>query len=175
MSNSGQLAVGRPDAEVEASYLYFRYCGGVGAGDCLTPIGATSIVLSYRIPRFVVRNRKIIFENRELFGIRIYTDGGSDGLCPNSLDVEQNWYIALSADGILTDAEIIARGQQLSGVLPYQIEFLEDDIPQPKEASWQGRIFVHIYWGSAVYLNEGLNPITEQSLRIIKHEFDQQL
>lgn len=174
--DTGKLAVGRPDAQVEAGYMAFMYCGGSGGGGCLTPLGLRSTKITFRIPRFVVYNRRIIFENKEFFGVRIYSDGGADGLgCPNSLGIEKPFYVALSADGNLTDAQVVAKNKQLSGALPYTIEFLAKDIPQPKEVSWGGFLFLHIVWNDATYLNAGSNPIDERSIALIKHDYDQQL
>lgn len=176
MSDSGQKDVGRPDAKIDGGFIFYMYCGGSGGGGCITPLGVTGVVLAYRVPKFIVRNRRIIFENKEWFGIRIFTNGGSDGFCPNTLGSEVGFYMALSADGQLTDAQVVQRGKFVSGALPYDIEFLGKDMPQPAEgANWLGYIFVHIYWGNTGYMNEGGNAITENALRIKKHDYDIQL
>lgn len=172
--DTGRLNVGRPDASVDGAYYSFVYCGGSGGGGCLVPIGVTSTKITFRVPRFVVFNRRIIFENKEFFGVRIFTDAGFDGFCPNSLGIEKPFYVALSADGNLTDAQVIAKNKSVSGALPYTIEFLAKDIPQPKELSWNGYLFLHIVWGNAGYINEG-GTIGERSIAIVKHDYDQQL
>lgn len=173
--DSGRQDVGRPDASVEAGYYAFMYCGGSGGGGCNVPIGTTSTKILFRIPRFVVFNRRILFENKEFFGVRIYTDAGADGFgCPNSLGVEKPFYVALSLDGALTDAQVIAKNKQFSGALPYTMEFLAKDIPQPKQAGWVGYLYLHIVWGDATYINAG-GTIGERSIAIIKHDYDQQL
>lgn len=170
--DSGRKNVGRPNANVAAGYLMFRYCGGMGGGGCVTPYGATGVVLTFQIPRFVVFNKRILFENKEWFGVRIFTDGGAVGLCDHSLGTPVPFRIALSADGQLTDAEVQQRGQLVqSDSLPYDIEFLAKDIPQPKEANWLGYLFMHIYWGNTGYINEG-GVITDNSMRIKKHDYD---
>lgn len=175
MSDSGQKDVGRPDAKIEGGFFFYQYCGGSGGGGCITPLGVTGVVLAYRLPKFIVRNRRIIFENKAFFGIRIFNDAGADFFCPNTLGTEQGFYMALSADGQLTDAQVVAKGQFITGALPYDIEFLGKDMPQPVGGDWLGYIFVHIYWGNTAYLNEGSNPITENALRIKKHDYDIQL
>lgn len=176
MSDSGQLAVGRPDAMVEAAYLGFRYCGGSGGGGCIVPAGATGVVLEYRLSRNIVRNRRIIFENKEFFGVRMYTDAGATMFCSYSLGVEVPTYMALSIDGNLTGPEVQAIGRQLSGALPYEIEFVGDEIPQPYEGAWASHIFVHLYWGSAGYINQVsdiIGPLpTNNSFRVVKHDYD---
>ncbi len=176
MGSGDKLAVGRPDAMVEAGYLFFKYCGGGGAGACVVPTGQTGVVLDYRLQRYIVYNKRIVFENKEFFGARFYTDAGSDGSCPNSLGSEVPFYMALSIDGNLTDAEVQAQGVQLSGALPYDIEFLSNKIPQPSEGAWSDHIFVHLYWGSSAYIWEnsiaGATVPTDAAFRIKKHDYD---
>lgn len=174
-SDSGFKAVGRPDAALDGGFLFNMYCGGKGGGGCLDPIGMTGVVLAYRMPRFIVRNRRILFENKEFNGVRIFTDAGASGLCSHSLGSEVGFYMTLSADGNLTDEEVVRRGKFIAGVLPYDIEFLAKDIPQPANgAEWIGYIFVHLYWGNAGYINEG-GAIDEYSMRIKKHDYDIQV
>ena len=133
-SNSGQLKVGRPDAALDGGFIFKQYCGGMGGGGCLIPLGITGIAIPYKMPRSIVRHRRIILENKEFIGVRIYTDAGSNGLCPNSIGSEVGFYLALSVDGLMTDTEMQQQGKFISGALPYDIEFLAKDIPQPKEA-----------------------------------------
>lgn len=178
MRNSGAEKQNRPDAMVEAGYLYFTYCGGMGAGFCLTPLGITGIALPFRVPKAITRNKRIIFENREFYGVRIYTNAGSNGLCDNSIGTEVPFYAALSADGQLTGEQVMAQGVQLSGPTPYEIEFKENKIPQPSELDWQNIIWLQLYWGSAAYLNELGQPTDTShkpdgsSFRIVKHDYE---
>lgn len=174
-SASGHKDVGRPDANVAAGFMFKQYCGGSGGGGCLFPIGVTGVVLPYRMPRSIVRHRRILFENKEFRGVRIYTDAGSTGLCDHSIGSEVGFYMMLSSSDTI-DAELIERqGQFLIGALPYDIEFLENDIPQPKNLDYDGYIYVHLYWGDAGYMNEGGAIPDEYSMRIIKHDYDIQL
>lgn len=171
MSDTGRENRGRPDANVEAGFLYFRYCGGSGGGDCPVPLGATKTNFIIRMPKAIVWHRRIIFENLEFLGVRIYTDAGATAFCSHSFGTEVSWYMALSNDGVMADADIIANGIELSGALPYEIEFTQDMIPQPTEGSYSGVIYAHIYWGNSGYLNEG-GTITENSFKIVKHDYD---
>ncbi len=171
MSDTGQLKRGRPDAMVEAGYLFFRYCGGMGGGGCVSQLGITKTSFLIRIPKFIVHHRRIIFENKEFEGIRIYTDGGASGGCPSSIGTEVSWYMALSNSDVMSDADIMSRGIQLSGALPYQIEFREEKIPQPVDGGYSGVIYVHVLWGNTTYINEG-GTIDTESVKIIKHDYD---
>ena len=170
MSDGGRVDRGRPDAMVEAGFIYLRYCGGSGAGSCLTPLGVTKTAFLIRMPKFIVHHRRIIFENKEFEGIRIYTNSPV-GLCPNNLGTEKNWYMALSNSDTMSDADIMSRGILLNGALPYQIEFREDKIPQPVDGGYSGVIYVHVLWGDTSYLNEG-GTIDDTSIKIVKHDYD---
>lgn len=174
MSNSGFCPVGRPDAMLEdATYLFFVYCGGMGGVGCVFPIGVTGVTYPVKIPKFITRNTKLIFENGEFTGIRIYTDAGPSGFCANSLGSEVPFYMALSIDGLLTPAQIVAQGVQLSGPTPYSIEFTEHKIPQPSHPDWDGNIYVQLYWGSPDYINGiGLQVPADSSLKITKHDYE---
>lgn len=173
MSNSGFCPVGRPDAMLEdANYLFFVYCGGLGGGSCVLPLGVTGVTYPVKIPKFITRNTKLVFENPEFIGIRIYTDAGPAGFCANSIGTEVPFYMALSVDGNLTDEQVVAQGVQLSGAPPYSIEFTEKKIPQPTHPDWDGNIYVQLYWGSAAYVN-GVGGLPDNStLQITKHDYE---
>lgn len=175
MSDNGFQKVGRPDSGVDAGFIFMQYCGGSGAGGCLFPLGVTMASIFFRMPRVIVRNKRIVFQNKEYFGVRIFNDGGSTGLCANSLGTEQGFWMALSAYGELTEAEVKAKGKFITGVLPYDIEFLAKDIPQPVESDWLGYVVVQLVWASPLYLNEGKTLPDQNSMRIIKHEYDIQI
>lgn len=178
MNGSGRVKQNRPDAMVEAGYLYFTYCGGMGAGACITPMGISGVALPFRVPKAVTRNERIIFENREFYGVRLYTNAGSNGLCPNSIGSEVPFYAALSADGLLTGAEVMAQGVQLSGPTPYEIEFKENKIPQPIDSNYANIIYLQLYWGDTGLLNELGDPgdlshrPKPESFRIVKHDYE---
>lgn len=171
MSGSSRNDQGRPNASNEEGYLLFMYCGGKGAGGCQTPLGITRTSLSFRVPKYITANRRIVIQNN---GVRLFNDAGPDGFgCTSSQGViERPFYMALSVDGTMTDAQVIAQGVQLSGALPYNVEFSALKIPQPKNPLWSSQIFVQLYWGDPTVINQGGNPITSSMLAITKHEYD---
>lgn len=171
MSNSGLNFKGRPNTEQLETMRILRYCGGAGGGDCLPVLGTEGIVLEYRVQKYITFNRKIVFRNNEFFGVRIYTDGGPVGFCSHSLGNEVTWWMGLSSDPNL-DIETVARaGVELSGALPYDIEFEPPKLPQPTDAAWENRVYVYLWWGDAGYVAEGGIPDTD-SFWIIKHDKD---
>ena len=173
MSQGPQVPSGRPDAMVEeATHLFFVYCGGRGGGGCVLPIGATGLTYPVKIPKFITRNIRLVFENPEFGGIRIYSDGGASGFCDHSLGADVDCYMALSIDGSLTPEQIMQRGVILTGPTPYTIEFTENKIPQPLNPLWDGNIYVQLYWGNAAYISGiGANP-SDNTLQITKHDYE---
>lgn len=171
MSEAGRLDQGRPNAANEEGYLLFLYCGGKGGGGCVTPLGVTNAKFAYRVPKFITANRRVIIQNNN---VRLFNDAGPDGFgCPDSQGViEKPFYMALSVDGNLSDAQVVAQGVQLSGALPYNIEFSALKTPQPINPLWANQIWVQLYWGDPTVINQGGNPITSSMMAITKHEYD---
>lgn len=171
MSQSSRNDQGRPQAQNEEGLLIFLYCGGKGGGGCVNPLSGQTATFSYRVPKYITANRRIVFQNN---GIRLFNDAGPDGFgCSHSVGVtEYPFYMALSVDGNLTAAQIIAQGVQLSGALPYNIEFPALKIPQPSNPLWSRQIFVQVAWQVASPMNISASPLTSDMLAITKHEYD---
>ena len=178
MSNRGLMNRGRPTASTDASHYLYRYCGGSGAGLCATPLTTTSTVFSFQVPSAITYNRRIIFENRDLYGLRFWDNGGPNPPCDDTVGTtEYPFWLAFSDDGNLTDAEIEAQNIQLSGALPYAIEIPAEKLPQPilkgggANPDWVSIIYVHVLWKTIGLVNEG-GDITQRCLRISKHDYD---
>lgn len=176
MSDSGLNFKGRANTDNLETMRILRYCGGSGGGDCLPVLGATGIVLAYRVPKYITYNRKIIFHNNEFFGIKIYIDAGSTGFCDHSIGASVPWYIGLAADPGL-NIEATAKAGLLipaSAVLPYDIEFETRLCPQPTDPAWENIVYVYVWWGNAGYLTEG-GDIDVASMTLTKHDKDSRI
>ena len=181
MSQSGLQFKERPNTDSKDTVRLLLYCGGGGGGGCPSTLGATGMVLPFRVPKYITYNRKIVFNNNEFFGIRIFDNAGSDGFCPDSLGQEVSFWMGLSSDDS-ADIETTAKaGIQLSGALPYEIEFPANLCPQPTEATWENIVYVYIWWGNTLLLNESgqtaaaivaSNGSTTAPLTLIKHDKD---
>lgn len=181
MSESGLQFKGRPNTDSKDTVRVLLYCGGGGGGGCPDVLGAQGVILPFRVPKYITYNRKIVFNNNEFFGFRIYTNAGSDGLCPNSLGTEKNFWMGLSSDSA-ADMETTAKaGLQLSGATPYEIEFPADLCPQPTDAAWENIVYVYVWWGDSNYMNEtGFSAAAmletigsdNSALTLIKHDKD---
>jgi len=158
--------------EEQDAYLFFVYCGGSGGGGCVLPLGITGVTYPVRVPKFITKNTRLIFQNPEFAGIRIYSDGGPSGPCANSIGAEVGFYMALSVDGNLTGSEIIEQGVHLIGEGPYEIEFKELKIPQPVNPLWENKIYVHLYWGNTGYINGAGAVPSDTTLKITKHDYE---
>lgn len=172
MSSSDKLAVGRADTLHEAgSAAVFFYCGGKGAGSCITPTTTTSQAIFIQLPSAIVYNKEITLQN---IGIRFFNDAGPDGFgCLHSQGVtETPFYIALSSNGALTDAQVKAQGVQVSGAIPNEIKFQGIKMPQPTQATWQNGLWVQIVWGTIGLINVTGAPLTPSMIKIVKHNYD---
>lgn len=175
MSETGRADLAYPKSKVDAWQAYwYVYCGGSGAGSCLLPLGITQYVYPIRVPKFTVFNRSLLLRNQS--AIDIGTNAGSDGLCPNSWGVRRPWYLAFSATGVMTDAEVKARGVMLnqSADDPYDIFVQSKDLPQPSDPDWQGRIYVHMVWESAGFMN-AFGAFHDDMLTLVKHDMDEKI
>jgi hypothetical protein len=171
MSESGKQFTGRPNTDQLETFRLLLYCGGGGGGGCILPLGVTGVVLKYRVQKFITYNRKIVIHNKEFQGVRIFEDAGSDGFCPNSLGTERSFWMGLAADPGLPVEATAKAGLELSGALPYDIEFPADLCPQPTDPAWENFVYVYIWWGSPLLMNESGLP-DENALAIVKHDKD---
>lgn len=165
----------RPNTDSIDTVRLLLYCGGQGGGGCLLPLGTTGVMLAYRVPKFITFNRKIIFENLDLLGVRIFDDGGPDGFfCSSTIgNNEQTWWMGLTADSA-ADIEATAKaGYQLSGEPPYDIEFPANRCPQPTDAAWESVVYVAVFWGSTEFMNDNTSGrVNTQSFNLKKHDKD---
>lgn len=173
MSKSALNFKGTPNTDNSDTLRLLRYCGGAGGGGCLEPLGVTGIMLAYRVPKFITYNRKILFENKEFLGVRIYTDDGPAGFCDHSAGGERSWWMGLTSDSS-ADIETTAKaGYKLSGGLPYDIEFPADMCPQPTDSAWENIVYVAVFWGNTAYLNDNVPAtVAEICFDLKKHDKD---
>lgn len=168
---------GAPKSQQEYSPLkLFQICGGAGGGECLELAGVTHVIWAYRVPKFITYNRKVVFLNPEFLGVQMFTDGGPAGFCNHSADTEVPFWVGLSASDA-DDPETVAKaGVELSGNLPYEIEFYADKIPQPTELAWANIIYVYVWWGDTGYINGGNvgGQISDERplFQLVKHDYD---
>lgn len=181
MSESGLQFKGRPNTDSNDTVRLLLYCGGGGGGGCPSTLGATGLILPFRVPKYITYNRKIVFNNNEFFGFRVYFDGGSDGFCPNSLGREVPVFIGLTSDPAANIETTAKAGIVISGALPYEIEFPAALCPQPTDATWENIVYACVWWGDSSYLNESgfsaadivdANGGSTAALTLVKHDKD---
>lgn len=204
MSQSRRKYVGYPNAKNRPDTI-FLYPGGKGGGGsfCLPTLGKTSHAEKIEVSKFLVLNRYLILFNQfsPTSGVGFYTNAGEScnffGCCDNSQGDPLDWWIALSAQGDLTDEEIVKYGVQMEsppigGLAPDQfIEFPFDKLPQPVfrnggvNPDWQNEIWYQMYWGDSNAMAYAYRNVTgsmtptesdfEPVLQITsveKHDFD---
>lgn len=174
MSQTGRKDLAYPKSKIDSDMMYwFVYCGGSGAGFCLNPLGITQYVYPIRVPKFVVFNRSLLLNNAY---VDIGTNAGSDGFCPNSYGTRIPFWLAFSADGVMTDEEVKAKGMMFEQAAypSYDIFVQAKDLPQPKDPDWQGRIYVHVVWGSPNAVNRH-GDLYPDMFTVVKHDTDEKI
>lgn len=174
MSKSPMNFKGSPKSQQDYDpVILFRKCGDSGGGSCLLPIGLEYVIWAYRVPKFITYNRKVIFENPELLGVRLYSDAGNNGFCPNSLGAEQSFWVGLGVTDSLDPEATAKKGVELIGALPYETEFQADKIPQPIDPLYENIIYVYVWWGDAGFINDTSSVTNERaSFLLVKHDYD---
>lgn len=175
MSETRRLDLAYPKSKVDARMAFwFVYCGGSGAGSCLNQLGATQYVYPIRVPKFVVFNRSLLLQNNQ--SVDIGSNAGFDGICANSYGVRQNFWLAFSATGVMTDAQVKAKGMVFNQTAfpAYDILVQAKDLPQPKDVGWAGRIYVHIVWESPSYVNTS-GDMHPDMFTLVKHDMDEKI
>lgn len=177
---SQQSEQGDIDTRIPGCRVLNFFEGGVGGPWCPIILGVTQFVYPIRVSKFLVKNRSLVLHN-DWPGVDIYTDGGPEGYCSISHGVQQPWWLGFSADGSLTDGEVIAQGNKIERDTllsddPYQIEILGNKLPQPTllgggaNPDWEYKIYIHIVWLSADYIQD--TDMIENILEIAKHDYD---
>ncbi len=180
MSVSDIQKIGYPKSQVKRDWIWLPYCGGAGAEECPEVLTSTKVTFFVETNPYLTYNRGIILQNPVGLdtitgdGLRIFADTGAGGGCDHNYGAEITWYLALSADGILTDQEIINQGLTFSGSAPYNIEINNPAlIPQPTNSLWDNKIYFTIYWGVAnTYVAFEDLQDNVQYLRVVKHDYE---
>jgi hypothetical protein len=169
--------VGYGKSQQKKDWAIYRYCGGSGGGGCPYVQNKTQIKFAIEVNPYLVKNNSITLRNPQYFGIQIFQDLGPDGFgCSNSYNINnpQDWYLGLSADGVMTDAEVIAQNQLQDNLLsPFDIEVTGRNIlPQPTDAGWDSKIWCHIVWTNPLYVSDQLYVDDTQYLKVVQHNYE---
>lgn len=167
--------VGYPKSLQKKDWTLYRYCGGSGGGACPYVQNKTQIKFAIDVNPFLVKNTSLTLRNPDFAGMVLYQDLGPDGFCSNSYNVNapQDWYLGLSADGVMTDAEVIAMNLLQDNLTPpFDIDISKNKLPQPTDAGWDSKIWCHIVWTNALYVSDQLYVDDVQYLRVVQHNYE---
>lgn len=134
------------------------YCGGMGGGICYIQTGMISYTWYVENDPEAVVNRYLALEDLGQF--ELFTDGGQtpttfdDPACRNAGSAVP-LYVAVSVDGKLSPAQIIAQGVTTGFGIPALLEFDEKWLPQPTDPRYHGRTYVTVYWGNVTHVMIG--------------------
>lgn len=175
MGSQDTQSQGYPKSLQKKDWAIYKYCGGAGGGDCPVVQNKTQVVFAIEVNPFLVRNRDLLLRNPEFFGFVIFEDLGATMFCANSYDVNdpKEWYLGFSADGNLTDAEVIAQGLlQDDPAPPFDMEVAGRQLPQPTDPLWEDKIYVHIVWTNPLWVSDQLYIDDVQYFRVVQHNYD---
>lgn len=171
MSESGRKDLGYPQSEItHRRFILERWCNSYGAGGCPSVLGVTQFVYYIRVSKYLTFNRSLLLNNPEEKGIAIYSDAGASGGCAHSNNILQPWWLGFSTTGSLTDAQVKAQDIEITDPAPLDIDVAWSKLPQPTDAGWNNKIYVHIVWDSASYIQ--LAPMYDGILKVVKHNRD---
>jgi len=88
--------------------------------------------------------------------------------------------MGLSSDSAADPESTAKAGIELSGALPYEVEFPADKCPQPTDAAWENIVYVYVWWGDSNLMNKsgftaaGMEEATgtTAALTLVKHDKD---
>lgn len=154
-----RLPGGFPKPIIKNDYEYRLYCGGMGGGGCVLPVGVDRVTWSIENDPFAVRNRLLLLRNENR--IQFHSDAGPSGFCAHTAGTLQQYWVAVSVDGNLTVDEIKAQNVigGLEGFLELAFyEFDDTFLPQPDNPLYDGNTYVTVYWGNANFVGFELDP-----------------
>jgi hypothetical protein len=133
-------------------YEFKVFCGGMGGGDCGQYLGKDRETWTVDNDPNAVVNRYLALFDSGLF--EVYTDGGQNPIFPSCrlAGTSVPLYVAVSVDGNLTPAQIMAQGVVTGFGIPALLEFDEVYLPQPTDPRYTGKTYVTVYWGSQFYV-----------------------
>lgn len=149
---------GKPKPINKRDYEFKMFCGGMGGGTCFTQTGVDRYTWYVENDPNAVVNRYLALE--DLGDFELFTDGGQtptsfdDPSCRNAGSAVP-LYVAVSAQGTLTAAQILAQNVVTGFGIPALIEFDEKFLPQPGDPDYIGRTYITVYWGNATHVQIG--------------------
>lgn len=174
MGASDRQAAGYPTAQVIQDYEFMMYCGGRGGGSLANFLGTQRAVYKVKNNKFTVRNRLLLLYN-ETFEVN--ADAGSDGFGGRYAGARLPLYwAAVTNPALITNDQVIARGDVTNAALPYYMTLEEDDLPQPTDAGWDGNTYVIMVWtdpAAVSYSFDTLNEDGQQTANLVVVDYQQ--
>lgn len=155
MSVSGDRAIaGKPKPINKQDYEFYMYCGGMGGGDCFMPIGTDRFTWYVENDPEAVVNRYLSLFDTGRFSVH-EDDGPAFFPSCRFAGPPVPIYVAVSVDGNITPARIMAQNMITGFGVPAVLEFDEKWLPQPTDPRYHGRTYVTVYWGNPLHVSVG--------------------
>ncbi len=173
MGSQTREDVGFPSNQVKGDdYRYNPGCGGSGAGVCVLPAAFSFVYWSIKVNPFSSRNNMLVLHDDDFL---VYTNAGSDGICPNSNGSRVAFDVLLfyqsPAAGINEALATAKVNVPTSQALPFDIEFTEGKIPQPTNVLYERKIWVAINFAATGLMIGGLAQNTE-AMQTVKLDYE---
>lgn len=168
---------GYPKNQIRGSdFTYSPGCGGAGGGSCVSPASFRYIWWYIYPTSFIVKNRKLVLQNLDF---KSYLDAGSDGFCAHSNGASQDFDVLLvhqPPSGDVQDETYVKTRVTIPGsqVLPYNIQFEADSIPQPTDSLWSGVFYVVVDLKTTGRMVDG-HLATDTLFKTVNYDYDERL
>lgn len=165
----GRQNLGFPSNQIKGSdWQYWPGCGGSGAGVCYNPAVYSYIYWGIKVNPFSQHNSKLVLHNDSFIphldnpaGICAHNDGAAVGFDVLLFYKEPTGVLDRSkATGIVSVPSSI--------MLPYEIEFDAEFLPQPDNIDYERRIWAVLDLKQTGLMTNGIPQVTEvmQTLKL---------
>lgn len=174
MGASDLQAAGYPTAQAIQDYEVMLFCGGKGGGNMANYLGTQRAVYKIRNNKFTVKNRLLLLYN-ETFEVNVDAGPGFAGGRNVGARLPIYW-AAVANPALISNEQVIARGDVTNVALPYYMTLEDDDLPQPTDPAWDGHTYVILVWTDplAVSYSYGiLNEDGQQTANLVVVDYQQ--
>ncbi len=160
--STGRQSTGFPSNNIKGNdWSYSPGCGGVGAGTCQLPAAFSYIYWEIKVNPFSTRNSKLVLHN-DYF--KPFTDSAI-GLCDHNDGSPMGFDVLLmhkKPTGTLDPSKATGIISVPSNILlPYELEFDVQNIPQPIDSDYERRIWVVLDLKQTGLMVDGVAQETE--------------
>lgn len=154
---------GFPTNQVKGvDWLYNPGCGGMGAGACYNPAGFSYIYWPIKVNPFSSRNNLLVLHDDNFLP---YEDAGDNGMCAHSSGARFEFDVYLFYREPIGALDYTAATGKITvpvtSMLPIDLEFLGEQLPQPTHPDYERKIWVVLDMKATGKMVGGISQQTE--------------